>query len=451
VTNDESGDLASPACNQSASGNTSARGSGLLLSLMFPGVVTAERRPLFGFSLILAGVFVPLLLLIWVVLRRDQLPALVIGDRFLFAAMSALVLATLARSVAVWEATGSSDAGRRRVPRVVATLVTLAMLMPAAFGVVRIQQTRSVLGSFFTRGEWTDPLFVVSDNRFGQEGQFQTVLLLGGDGAPGRPDNRTDSMMLVMMHRESGRTALISVARNLAGVQFPEGSALADRYPTGFTDLANAIFTVVERSSELSLSYQLGDLYPPAVAVSQALGYSLGVTVDDYLFVDLGGFSDLIDAVGGVRLELDSRYPLPPNLSDLSRPLPASIGPGLVLMDGPIATGYARTRETDSDVGRTARQRQLMGALIEQISPADALVRLPQISQAVQGAFDTSVDRNEIGRLLRSLSGPRVVEELGLSSPLVNSSSPDWVSIRSLIDEVRLALITGVPSRFVNG
>ena len=77
-----------------------------------------------------------------------------------------------------------------------------------------------------------------------------TILLLGGDAGPGRSGLRTDSMILVSVHRPSGRAALISVPRNLEHLLFPPGTPLAQRYPNGFDDIANAVYPRVSSNND---------------------------------------------------------------------------------------------------------------------------------------------------------------------------------------------------------
>ena len=96
-----------------------------------------------------------------------------------------------------------------------------------------------------------------------------TILLLGGDAGPGRSGLRTDSMILVSVHRPTGRAALISVPRNLEHLLFPPETLLARRYPNGFNDIANAVYPRVSGSRELRDAYSIEELSPGAVAIAQ--------------------------------------------------------------------------------------------------------------------------------------------------------------------------------------
>ena len=78
------------------------------------------------------------------------------------------------------------------------------------------------------------------------------VLLLGGDAGPGRWSLRTDSMILVSIEPVTGDTAMISIPRNLSRMPFPPGTPLAEQFPDGFTDLANAVYTYADQRRELA-------------------------------------------------------------------------------------------------------------------------------------------------------------------------------------------------------
>ena len=180
-------------------------------------------------------------------------------------------------------------------------------------------------------------------------------------------------MILVSADRASGRTSLVSIPRNLRRLQFPPGSPLDERFPDGFDNIANAVYPYVLTKPDLQEQYAKDGLQPEAVAISEAIGYSLGVRIDDYVLVNMQGFLELIDSVGGVTVDLDRAVPLPPALPGAKHDIPSSVGPGTVEMDGTLALAFARSRYADSDYGRMGRQRQLLAALGEQISLSDAI------------------------------------------------------------------------------
>lgn len=276
-----------------------------------------------------------------------------------------------------------------------------------------------------------------------------TVLLLGGDAGPGRTGLRTDSMMLFSLHRPTGRASLVSIPRDMRRLLFPPGSALEARHPYGYDGLTNAVYVDVQSHQQLRDAYEVEGVRPGIAALAQGIGYSLDVTIDDYVLIDMRGFLDLIDAVGGVTLTLATSIPMPGNVPGAPTQYPARIGPGTIHMDGTTALGYARSRKSDSDFQRTRRQRDLLAALARQVSLADLAQSFGDVTAAVGGTVRTSLTSDELTDTLNVIGGETaVVESLGLVPPLVNIDRPDFQALAPVVGEIRLALVTGDPSGY---
>jgi anionic cell wall polymer biosynthesis LytR-Cps2A-Psr (LCP) family protein len=160
------------------------------------------------------------------------------------------------------------------------------------------------------------------------------------------------------------------------------------------------------------------------------------------------GFTEIVDAVGGVTLDLSERVPLPPSIPG-ERPLPASIGPGAVEMDGAMAIAYVRSRSGDSDYQRMGRQRQLLAALGSQVSPSDALSGFGEVTGALDDSMRTSMSSNDFSSLLDRLGdNSSIGESIGLIPPLVEPGNPDWDQVHTIIDAVQTYVRTGQPSGF---
>ena len=183
-----------------------------------------------------------------------------------------------------------------------------------------------------------------------------------------------------------------------------------------------------------------------AVALSEAIGYSLDIEIDDYALVNMQGFAEVIDAVGGVTLELGDSVPLPPSLPG-EHPLPASIGPGLVEMDGAMAIAYARSRSADSDYQRMGRQRQLLAALGSQVSAGEAVSGFGSVTGVLGDSMRTSLSAGEFSSLLDRLGDNAAIgESVGLVPPLVEPGSPDYAQIRRIVNAVEQYVLTGESS-----
>lgn len=276
-----------------------------------------------------------------------------------------------------------------------------------------------------------------------------TVLLLGGDAGPGRSGLRTDSMMLFSVHRPSGRASLVSVQRDLEHMLFPPGSAMEVEYPYGYTGIANAVYPTVSSRDHLRDDYDIEGVRPGVAALAQGIGYSLDVTIHDYVLVDMRGFLDLIDALGGVTVDVTKRIPMPGNVPGAPTQYPEAIGPGVIRMDGTTALGYARSRKGDSDYRRTARQRDLLASLAQQISLGDVVLSFGAVASAVGGTLRTSLTPDELADTLNVIGGETaIVESVGLVPPLVDPRRPDYDALAKVVGAVQIALVTGVPSGY---
>lgn len=421
----------------------------LLGSVVLPGLATLRRRPVLGLACLLAGVVAPIVLGFWALANRDRIIGFALDPQFLTLLTWLGVVVVLSRLVAVAEVWYA-----HRTARGVGGWLALALAMVAVLAVpvgvltLRANDARRIVGDVFADRD--GPALFTPDDQVVDADGVTTVLLLGTDAGPGRWGARTDTMILVSIDRASGRAALVSVPRNLTRLRFPPGTPLADEFPNGFDDLANAVFTHVNTRPELVEYYGASGLQPEAVALTGAIGYSLGVEIDDFALVNIKGFADVVDAIGGVTVELDSSVPLPPSLAD-EEPVPASIGPGVVELDGALAVAFARTRSADSDYQRMGRQRQLLAALGSQVSVTDAVSAFGTVTGALDDSMRTSLSSGGFDTLLTVLGDSgAIVESVGLTPPLIEPGNPDYDQIRSIVDAVQEAIATGTPSGYSN-
>ena len=375
--------------------------------------------------------------------RRNELTRLVLDQTVLRALEVVGVLFVLTRLVAVIEAIRArTENSPKRLASVMAVAGVMLMFAPTTYAVTRVHDLAGVISDVFVSSGSSDPLAGTSGT---DDDPFTTVLLLGGDEGPGRWAMRTDSMILVIIHRASGRIAMVSVPRNLNRVQFPPGSAMANEFPKGFDGLANAIYPYVYTHEDVAASYLRGELQPEAVALASGLSYSFNIAIDDYVLVNMQGFLELVDVLGGVTLTLDEKIPMPGNVPGAKHDYPPYIGPGEVEMDGTIALGFARSRSGDSDYGRMGRQRQLLSALAARASGVDVLRKFPDLAEVMRWTVRTSLNTDEFSFLVERLQdGAAVKESVGLAPPIINPGSPDFDTIATLIDTLQYALAENV-------
>ena len=133
------------------------------------------------------------------------------------------------------------------------------------------------------------------------------MLLLGGDSGPDRSGLRPDSLTVASIDKETGRTVLIGLPRNLQDVPFPKGSVDGTRSsPNGFNgegQYLNAINTWA--NDHASLFKQKN---PGLKATMGAVEEITGLKLNYYAMVNMHGFSKLVDAVGGVRINVQRAH-----------------------------------------------------------------------------------------------------------------------------------------------
>lgn len=225
-----------------------------------------------------------------------------------------------------------------------------------------------------------------------------TILLLGGDGGEGRIGVRTDSMILLSVDIEKGRAVTFSLPRNMMYAQFPEGTALHDLYPDGFSgpgDPGSWMLNAVYRDVPLTTPEAIGKSdNPGADALKLAVEGSTGLEVDYYFLVNLEGFKKLIDAMGGVTVNVNTPVAIGGN-TDAGIPPDDYLEPGPDQhLDGFHALWFARGRYGADDYQRMERQRCMVDAIVDQANPLNLLRRFEAIAKASKGTVFTDIPRH---------------------------------------------------------
>jgi LCP family protein required for cell wall assembly len=272
--------------------------------------------------------------------------------------------------------------------------VTAPMAVGAQYALVQRDLIHTVFGDQVSA---TAPKVTVA-NPWGNRKRVN-VLLLGGDGSVHRPGVRTDSVILASIDVKTGGTVLFSLPRNLRSVPFQPGSKLAALYPNGFTDgssepNANYFLNAVYRDVPLMHPGILGRSdNEGADAVKLAVAGALGIRVDYYVLVNLGGFRQLVDAMGGITVNINEPVPIGGNTDahilpdDYLQP-----GPNQRL-DGFEALWFTRGRYGSTDYKRMERQRCAINAIAAEASPIKMLKRYTKLARASKEIVRTDIPR----------------------------------------------------------
>ena len=269
---------------------------------------------------------------------------------------------------------------------------------------------------------------VVSDAEHGR----YNVLLLGGDSGADRWGLRPDSITVASIDAETGRTILFGLPRNMQNFPFPEGSVMAEQFPDGFTCegcYLNGLSTWAADHRELFKKYD----DPGVEATIEGVEGITGLTINYYAMVNLKGFQNLVDAVGGVTLNVRDRIPI----GGVGAPVTGYIEPGVQRLDGFETLWFARSRESADDYSRMARQKCVMNAMLQQLSPRVVLTKFEQIARASEKMVSTNLPASELDRFmelaLKARSQPITTESF--VPPEVNTAAPDVAAIHAKVQE----------------
>lgn len=215
--------------------------------------------------------------------------------------------------------------------------------------------------------EWVP---VESGSQFGDSEEIVNILLIGQDSRNSNVKGLADSMILCSINKDTKKLVMTSFLRDM-WVQIPsqekEGSYFYERintaYPTG--------------------GYK---------ALSETLLHNFGVVVDHCVEIDFSGFQEVVDAMGGVDIELtksearhmNNQYGWGSRLSE-----------GLQHLNGEEALAYARIRKIDSDFGRANRQRVVLEKLLEKVKTMN-LSQANKLVQTVIPLITTNMTNGEI-------------------------------------------------------
>jgi LCP family protein required for cell wall assembly len=308
---------------------------------------------------------------------------------------------------------------RRAVALLVLVLTAGTCLVPFGAG-RRAWAAADLIGGVFGSGRHSAAV----DGRY-------TVLLLGGDAGPDRIGTRPDSVTLASIDERSGATTLFSLPRNLQNIPFPRGTAAARALPRGWSCGDACLLNAVYQWGSEHRQYFPGAPDPGAEAMKQAVQGVTGLAVNYYVLIDLKGFRSMIDAVGGIDLQVSQRVPIGGGTS----PISGWIEPGARHLNGYRALWYARSREGSSDYQRMARQRCVMTAMVNQLDPGTLLAKFQDIAAAGRQVMSTDLPARALPTFI-TLGGKakaQRIDSVQFVPPLIVPHHPDYPAIRRIV------------------
>ena len=306
------------------------------------------------------------------------------------------------------------------------SILTLVVTAGAAgYGAVSAGSARSAVTSIFAGSEMAAPV----------NGRYN-ILLLGGDAGPDRTGLRPDSTSVASIDASTGATTIIGIPRNMEQIQFAKGSPLYGPFPNGYDCgdqcLLDYLYTYAEEHKSL---------YPGAAAKGSSSGIEAmkdaaegvtGLTIQYYGLIDMQGFSELIDALGGVTIDVPAKLAYGPVTA--TKPY-GTFQAGPQNMNGDLALWYGRSRFKGTDYDRMARQRVVQEAILKQFQPSIVLTKFQDIAQAGAQVVKTDIPSAalpgfvDLGDKARKLP----VTHLELVPPAFNQNRPDYEKLHAAV------------------
>jgi LCP family protein required for cell wall assembly len=390
-----------------------------ILSFLIPGlgqIVSGRVRR----GLLFLVPFLVLLLLALLALAGDRarLVGFLVRPEVLIGVFVLNLLLLIWRGIAILDAWRGTLPGRVRLQAT--STVVVAVLVLLAFG------THAVLGGY------TYLAYDAETSMFGGSGFFGTldgspgaptdtlepgttaqptiqpvaqpladgrldILLVGADAGPGRWSLRTDTLIVLSVDVNTGRSALFGIPRNLIAVPLPAVSRAA--FACGcFPDLINALYVYASGHPKY---FPGTDDTRGLLAVQGAISQLTGLQLDGMVVVKLNGFVSLVDAIGGIDVNVpyaihDNHYPLENGKGYIV----LNISKGLHHFNGSQALAYARSRHQDSDYGRMQRQQLTLTVLAKALTSASMIAKVPDLLGIAKTSLWTNLNIDDLSQFL---------------------------------------------------
>ena len=230
-------------------------------------------------------------------------------------------------------------------------IILVILLAAAAFGAFQIEQKRTI----------TD-----DGSPAMKTASVVHVMILGVDKRDGDA-GRSDTMMVVTLNPEAKKAELLSVPRDTR----------VEIRGHGYEKINHAY------------------AYGGHALSEKTVENLLGVPIDYYMVIDIHAFERIIDAIGGIDIDVEKRMHYEDPWDD-DGGLVIDLYPGMQHMDGKKAVQYVRYRDGEGDIGRIGRQQKFMQAVLDKVVSPSILPRIPDIVKEVRDAIETDMPLSDM-------------------------------------------------------
>ncbi|MEU3265799.1 LCP family protein [Streptomyces bacillaris] len=269
-----------------------------------------------------------------------------------------------------------------------------------------------------SEGEGTNYLIVGSDSREGMSAEEKKRLRTGS--AEGK---RTDSMMI--LHRGSGGPTLISLPRD-SQVEIPsfKGSE------------SGKMFQGTGRQVKLNAAYAEDG---PELLV-RTVEFNTGLRIDHYVEIGFGGFAQIVDAIGGVEMDIPKAFKDKKSGADFQA--------GKQTLNGEQSLAFVRTRYAfaGSDLDRTKNQQKFLAALASQTATPSTILNPFKLYPTMGAGLDTLiVDKDmslwSLSQMFFAMKGVTGGDGTSMNMPISGSNGGNLVwdkaKVKQLVEQLK--------------
>lgn len=235
-----------------------------------------------------------------------------------------------------------------------------------------------------------------------------TIMIMGVDA---REDDvgRSDTLMIAAVDPKKNQASLLSVPRDTRVKIAGHG-----------WDKINAAYAYGSAKSGILGGEKLAQ---------RTVEDFLGVNIDHYVVIDTHAFQKIIDAIGGIDIDVEKRMYYEDPWDD-DGGLVINLRPGMQHMDGKTAVTYVRYRDEEGDIGRIKRQQKFMKACMEKITSPAIIPKLPAVIKEVMGSVKTDLSFRqllEFAGTLKEAQKNGLKTEMVPGRPLYISGVSYWI------------------------
>lgn len=235
-----------------------------------------------------------------------------------------------------------------------------------------------------------------------------TIMIMGVDA---REDDvgRSDTLMIAAVDPKRNQASLLSVPRDTR-VKIPGHS----------WDKINAAYAYGSAKSGILGGEKLAQ---------RTVEDFLGVNIDHYVVIDTHAFQKIIDAIGGIDIDVEKRMYYEDPWDD-DGGLVIDLKPGMQHMNGKTAVTYVRYRDEEGDIGRIKRQQKFMKACMDKVTSPAIIPKLPTVIKDVIGSVKTDLSFRqllEFAGTLKEAQKNGLKTEMVPGRPLYISGVSYWI------------------------